>query len=125
MEEQRATARERAFRPGTIQLGERSISCIVRNVSNEGAALDVVSPDGIPDNFVLVLTLDGVRHSCRVIWRQDMRIGVVFDALPGYGDSRIDEAPMAPLVGGPLARRLERLTSTVMLEGQRAFGQGQ
>ena len=67
MEEQRATARVRAFRPGTIQLGESSISCIVRNVSDEGAALDVVSPHGIPDRFVLVLTLDGVRRCCRVI----------------------------------------------------------
>jgi PilZ domain len=82
MDEQRTTSRAHAFRPGTIQLGASSVSCIVRNVSDAGAALDVVSPHGIPDQFILVLTLDGVRHSCRVVWRQDMRLGVAFGALP-------------------------------------------
>jgi len=32
-----------------------NIDCSVRNVSNTGAALDVTSPIGIPDQFALVL----------------------------------------------------------------------
>ena len=45
----------------------------------QGAALDVASPVGIPENFTLVLPSDGLHFPCRVVWRKQRRIGVVFE----------------------------------------------
>ena len=79
MVEKRTTNRNRVFRAGTIEFRGSAIDCTVRNVSKGGAALDVASPVGIPEQFTLVLLSDGLRFSCRVVWRKQRRIGVVFE----------------------------------------------
>lgn len=79
MVEKRTTNRNRVFKAGTIEFGGSAIDCTVRNVSNDGAALDVASPVGIPEKFTLVLPSDGLHFSCRVVWRKGSRIGVVFE----------------------------------------------
>ena len=81
MRERRVRGRDRAFKPGIIELGGSSISCIVRNLSEDGASLDVVKSHGLPDCFVLVMALNGMRRYCRVVWRKNMRIGVAFDLI--------------------------------------------
>ena len=79
--QERASIRDRVLKPGTIEFGLNSVPCMVRNLSEQGAALDVSSSFGLPDYFTLVLTLEGLRFSARVIWRQDMRVGVVFESV--------------------------------------------
>lgn len=61
-----------------MTFGGGGISCVVRNVSDAGAALDVASPLGIPDEFDLLVEADGSRRHCRVVWRTERRIGVSF-----------------------------------------------
>ncbi|WP_271597691.1 MULTISPECIES: PilZ domain-containing protein [unclassified Bradyrhizobium] len=77
---ERASIRTEVLLPGTIEFGLNSVACMIRNFSEQGAALDVSSSFGLPDYFTLVLTLEGRRFSARVIWRQDMRIGVAFES---------------------------------------------
>ena len=48
-------------------------------MSDIGAARDVNSPVGIPEHFTLVFPADGLDMPCRVAWRKEKRIGVVFD----------------------------------------------
>ena len=79
MVEKRTTNRNRVFNAGTIEFGGSAIDCTIRNVSKYGAALDVASPVGIPEKFTLALPSDGLHFSCRVFWRKQRRIGVVFD----------------------------------------------
>jgi len=55
-----------------------SIDCCVRNLSPLGACLQVESPVGIPDDFVLVIGSDHAAHPCHVIWRIGTRLGVEF-----------------------------------------------
>jgi hypothetical protein len=43
-----------------------------------GAALEIASPIGIPDEFTLVIAADKVRRRCVVVWRKQKRIGVAF-----------------------------------------------
>jgi hypothetical protein len=54
MVEKRTANRNRVFKAGTIEFGGSAIDCTIRNVSNDGAALDVASPVGIPEKFTLV-----------------------------------------------------------------------
>lgn len=77
-DEHRVSPRHRVLKAGTIEFGGGGIDCTVRNLSNSGAALDVVSPLGIPDHFELVIVAEHLRKPCRVIWRKEKRIGVAF-----------------------------------------------
>jgi hypothetical protein len=75
----RASVRKRVLRPATIEIdGGGAISCVARNLSNTGAMLDVESPFGIPERFILILG-DGHQIPCRVAWRKPKRIGVAFE----------------------------------------------
>jgi hypothetical protein len=67
------------LKAGTISFGGGAIDCTVRNLSNTGAALDVISPVGIPDRFTLVVDTDQSKP-CRIVWRREKRIGVRFEA---------------------------------------------
>jgi hypothetical protein len=79
MDEQRTTPRRRVLKAGTIEFGGGAVNCMVRNMSNTGAALDVASPEGIPEHFTVILPTDGHRIPCQVVWRKEKRIGVTFD----------------------------------------------
>jgi hypothetical protein len=77
VEEFRAAPRRRLLKAGKISFGGGAIDCTVRNLSNTGAALEVISPVGIPERFTLVV--DQRHLPCRVVWRKEKRIGVHFD----------------------------------------------
>ena len=59
-----------------------AIDCTVRNLSETGAALEVVTPLFIPDRFTLVVPSDQLKRPCHVAWRKERRIGVAFDPQP-------------------------------------------
>ena len=77
MNEKRNSPRHRVLKAGTIEFNGGVITCMVRNLSSAGAALDVPSPVGIPEYFTLIA--DGSHLPCRVVWRKEKRIGVAFD----------------------------------------------
>lgn len=77
--EKRTTSRQRVLKAATIEFGGGAIDCIVRNWSVSGAALEVISPVGIPAQFTLFVQADGRHWPCRVVWRKEKRIGVVFE----------------------------------------------
>jgi hypothetical protein len=67
-----------ALKSGSIEFNGRTIACLIRNQSDTGAALEVVSPLGIPAQFTLVIFADRLRCGCTVIWRTKTLIGVKF-----------------------------------------------
>jgi hypothetical protein len=78
-EQPRQASRQRVLKAGSITMrGGGAINCVVRNLSATEAALDVASPVGIPDRFVLVIGADQSKHRCRVVWRSEKRIGATF-----------------------------------------------
>lgn len=80
MSENRKSQRHKVFKAATIEFNRAGggISCIVRNVSDGGACLEVASPFGIPPDFDLHIAGDTVGQHCRAIWRTPKRIGVAF-----------------------------------------------
>jgi PilZ domain len=78
IDEGRGAPRQRVLKAGTISFGGAGISCTIRNFSETGAALEVTSPIGIPEEFVLVIEADNSTRQCRVVWRTERRIGVTF-----------------------------------------------
>jgi hypothetical protein len=71
-------ATDNVLEAGVLEFHGRTVSCLVRNVSEHGAALKVISPRDIPDRFRLALPLEGTFRLCRLIWRSDAGIGVTF-----------------------------------------------
>jgi len=67
MSEQRRSPRLRTLKGGSIIFGvAAAIDCIIRNMSVTGAALEVDSPVGIPDEFTLLIKPEFVKRNCRV-----------------------------------------------------------
>ncbi|HEX9589917.1 MAG TPA: PilZ domain-containing protein [Bradyrhizobium sp.] len=78
MENNRAAPRQRTLKAGTIEFSGSTIDCVVRNISETGAALEVASPVGIPAEFNLLISGNVAKRPCRVVWVKDKRIGVAF-----------------------------------------------
>jgi hypothetical protein len=79
MDERRIAPRKRTLKSAQIHFNQKSvINCAVRNLSETGACLEVESPMGIPDNFILVIDSETLRRPCVVAWRSMTRIGVAF-----------------------------------------------
>jgi hypothetical protein len=78
MEDRRAKYRKRLFKAGTIEFDGSGVDCTIRNMSATGAALDVASPVGIPHEVTLNIVSRHQRQNCRIVWRRENRIGVVF-----------------------------------------------
>jgi hypothetical protein len=55
-------------------------SCLVRNLSEGGACLQMASTAGLPSTFTLVF--ETTSRPCRVIWRTDTQLGVTFRPDP-------------------------------------------
>jgi hypothetical protein len=82
MEERRKHPRTEIDEPAFVTSGGSVMSCMVRNISVEGAAIDVENPAFVPSHFRLVMAKDSAVYECRIAWIQRNRIGVTFAAVP-------------------------------------------
>ncbi len=78
MSERRTAGRHRTLKAGTIVLNEglSTIDCLVRNLSESGARLEVENPLTLPDRFEL--TLDGHSKACDGVWKSVRHVGIRF-----------------------------------------------
>jgi len=88
--EKRLAERHPVLKAATIEFAGGTINCVVRNISRTGAALDVSSAVGIPEQFTLALPTDGRQMPCHVVWRNDKRIGIAFDQVASDNDRLTD-----------------------------------
>jgi hypothetical protein len=80
MEEKRKSSRAEINEPAYVSSGGSVLGCMVRNISPDGAAIDVENPAFVPAQFQLVMASDSSIHECRIVWIQQNRIGVTFAA---------------------------------------------
>jgi PilZ domain len=78
MEERRKHPRTETDEPAYVSSGGSVMSCVVRNISPEGAAIDVENPAFVPDRFRLVMAKGTSVYDCSVVWIQKNRIGLTF-----------------------------------------------
>jgi hypothetical protein len=58
------------------------MTCTVRNLSQDGAAIDVENPAFVPSRFRLVMANGASVRECAIAWIQKNRIGLTFLAPP-------------------------------------------
>jgi hypothetical protein len=80
MDERRKKRRQRTLKAGKIVFNQQRsvLDCTARDLTEMGACLVVGSSVGIPKMFELLIPIDDVKRSCRVIWRSADRVGVKF-----------------------------------------------
>src|SRR6516164_11180224 len=79
MNEHRIAPRRRMFKAGTIEFGGGGMECTVKNLSDTGAALEILSPLYVPDRFTLFVPSDQFKRRCHVVWRKERRIRIAFE----------------------------------------------
>ena len=64
-----------------ISLGPKKLQgCVVSDISDSGARLDVENSKTVPISFVLLLSRSGKpKRKCRLVWRKGAQIGVEFE----------------------------------------------
>jgi hypothetical protein len=79
MTEHRYKPRLRTFKGGAILFGKMaSVDCIIRNISETGAALEFKGQVDVPDDFKLLIKPELIKRECHVVWRSPGRLGVRF-----------------------------------------------
>jgi hypothetical protein len=77
--ERRTSQRHRVFKGATIAFDGSGLACTVRNLSTDGAALDLANRVSLPPSFTLVIETNRIVRRCHSVWSNDRRIGVAFD----------------------------------------------
>jgi hypothetical protein len=79
-EERRRSIRHRTLKGGTIVYNNEAstLTCLVRNISDSGARLEVENSLAVPATFTLKFS-DGRALACSIAWRREKAIGVTFD----------------------------------------------
>lgn len=78
MSEQRSATRKRIFKAGTVEFNGSNVDCIIRNISEGGAAFEVAKLVGIPHEITLNIPTQHVRRHSYIVWRKEKRMGVAF-----------------------------------------------
>ena len=78
--ERRKHPRTELNEPAYVSSGGSVMGCTIRNISAEGAAIDVDNAAFVPSRFRLVMASDRSVRDCELVWIQGNRIGVIFRA---------------------------------------------
>lgn len=83
MQERRRAARHTVFKAAKITINGRPalIECTVRNVTNNGACLSLMTTRRIPEAFELSFDNFKTVRKCVVTWRRARELGVRFHAV--------------------------------------------
>ena len=76
------TARRRPIRYTAWAVPEpgKLHGCVLSDISDSGARIDIENSKTLPDRFVLLLSSNGsARRTCRVVWRKPQQVGVKFE----------------------------------------------
>ena len=66
------------MKPGKIGFNGAGVECLVCNVSQSGAAIEIKGAISIPESFNLTVDSELINKDCRVVWRRYQRVGVAF-----------------------------------------------
>jgi hypothetical protein len=72
--------RRRTFKGGKLifNKGLSVLDCVIRNLSDRGARVELGTAIGVPDTFELIIAPDRVKRSCKIAWRSKRHIGISF-----------------------------------------------
>ncbi|WP_029032805.1 PilZ domain-containing protein [Salinarimonas rosea] len=100
--EQRTAPRRRALVAARIRYGGGAVTvdCVVRNISDTGAKIDLSEGVTLPEHFEIVIPQMNAVHRAELRWRRGSEAGIAFlDAAEG--EHRADAGPLAQASTAP------------------------
>jgi hypothetical protein len=82
-EDRRSAFRKNAFTFGTVLLACGEVGCLVWDVTETGAQIEVENDQAVPAKFLLRLAEGSPPRAAAVAWRQSRRIGLTFEPPEG------------------------------------------
>ena len=80
MNDRRTAPRHRVLKQGTLAFSSGgSADCTVRNISSNGARIEIDNPVGLPETFTLVIASADLMRHCHPVWIGNQQMGVAFD----------------------------------------------
>jgi hypothetical protein len=80
MVERRRFPRTKVYKSAKVILvGRSTVSCIVRDLSDHGACLQLTSTADLPGEFGLSFDTGRGLRKCRIAWRTQTNVGVSFE----------------------------------------------
>ncbi len=79
--EQRQSPRKTVNSPAWVNLGGGAPArdCLLVDISDTGARLELGTPAEMPPTFALLLSANGtVQRQCQIVWRSNSQVGVQF-----------------------------------------------
>ena len=113
--EARTAPRVRSFLRGEIvhSNGAIRIECVVRDISESGARIQVSSAVTIPEHFDLVIPQRNQREKSRVMWQHGTEIGLAFQRDPARKPQQATPEGMPSGQAGELSHRVETLEAEI------------
>jgi hypothetical protein len=83
MLDRRQTIRSKVFLGGVAEINERgsTMDCVVRNVSEAGACVEIDQGAKLPEEINLTIPRKGRSFLARLIWRHANRVGLAFRTM--------------------------------------------
>ena len=80
MDDRRKHPRVPTLKAGQIVFNRRLnvVDCVIRNMSEGGACIQVGDAGWLPAMFDLMVPIDGLQRPCRVAWRSADKLGVAY-----------------------------------------------
>lgn len=86
--ETRIARRRRTNNAGIIRTGEKEFPVLLRDASQTGARVRLVTPCELPDHITLVSSMEKINAECVVVWRRGNDIGLRFDTPLAHKPAR-------------------------------------
>lgn len=118
MQDRRERVREKVFFGGVAEFNERgsTVDCVVRNLSETGACIEVDAPTRVPEEMQLTIARKGRSFLARMIWRQANRVGLAFRDM--LTDAPVDDLDARLRRSEKKKRQLQRRINDLLAEGR-------
>jgi len=84
----RQTPRRRSYLGGKLVYGDYfSLDCVVRDITAEGARVQLPDGQAVPDKVYLVDLKTAIAYDAHVVWRRYPLVGLAFDHHYGLTDA--------------------------------------
>lgn len=77
--EKRKIKRRRTNNAGLLKIGGKEFPVLLRDASQTGARVRLVTPCEIPDGVLLVVPMEKINSTCAVVWRRGNDLGLRFE----------------------------------------------
>jgi hypothetical protein len=117
MQDRRHSVRDKVLLGGVAEINDSgsTMNCVVRNLSDRGACVELESSAKLPDQMRVTIARKGRSYLGRMIWRQANRVGLAFKTM--VTDAPVDDLDVRLRRSEAKKRQLQRRIKELLGEG--------